>query len=109
MPRANLTVTKLNRDGVTDVTPTTGDATNGHAMANTGITVLRVQNAHATLAKTVTFVTPGSVDGQAVADRTESIPALTTQFFGDFQPSIYGSSLGINVESTDIKLTAYEP
>lgn len=109
MARTRITPTELSRAGIAPATEVDGDATNGNIVSNTGQTMIEVRNADAVNPHTVTFVTPGTVDGQAVADRQVSIPASTTRRFGRFQPSFYGSALAIDVDSTELKLTAYEP
>lgn len=51
---------------------TTGDATNGHSVANSGRVVLIVENAGATT-RTVTFNIARKVDGLSVTPRTETL------------------------------------
>jgi hypothetical protein len=109
MARTHIASVPFSRAGVTDPVDAAADATNGNVITNTGKTAIRVVNADGTNPHTVTFVTPGTVDGQPVEDRDEVIPAGETQWFGRFQSSIYGSSMGINVDSTEIKLTVFEP
>lgn len=109
MPRVTIPVTKLSDAGVTDPAETNGDPTNGHALPNTGNTVLRVRNAHATLARTVTFLTPVTVGGKAVADTVVSIPATATRTFGGLSTALYGTSVPVDVETSDVKLIAFEP
>lgn len=109
MARTRIDPVALSRAGVADPTEVPGDAVNGNVIANTGQTVIKVHNADASNPHTITFVTPGQVDGQAVADRTVSIAASGIRWFGRFQPSIYGSSMGITVDSAQLKLTVFEP
>lgn len=109
MPRATIPVTKLSEAGVADPAETNGDATNGHSLPNSGHTVLRVRNAHATLARNLTLGTPVTVGGKAVADTIVSIPAVSTRTFADLSPALYGSSVPVDVETSDLKLTAFEP
>lgn len=109
MPRASIPVTKLTDAGVADPAETNGDATNNHSLANSGKTVLRVRNAHATLARNLTLGTPITVGGKAVADTVVSIPALATRTFGDLSTALYGTSVPVDVETSDLKLIAFEP
>lgn len=109
MPRVSIPVTKLSEAGVADPTETDGDATNGHSLPNGGHTVLRVRNAHATLARNLTLGTPVTVGGKAVADTVVAIPALATRTFADLSPGLYGSSVPVDVETSDLKLIAFEP
>jgi hypothetical protein len=109
MARTRIASVDLSRAGVADPTDVATDAANGNFITNTGKTALRVVNTDATNPHTITFVTPGTVDGQAVADRDEVIPAGTTQWFGKFPTSVYGSSMGINVDSALLHVTVFEP
>lgn len=109
MPRVNVPVTALSRDGVAPASDVNGDATNGHRVSNTGKTVIFVRNSSTDTPYDVTFVTPGTVDGQAVGDRIVEIAANTTRYFSRFSPGVYGSTLQVNVENAALKLTAYEP
>ncbi|MFG1997885.1 hypothetical protein ACGFNU_01905 [Spirillospora sp. NPDC048911] len=109
MPRVSLPVTKLTRDGVPPAAEQSGDPANGHACVNSGETIIEVRNAHASALQSVTFVTPGTVDGLAIADRKVDVPAGQARRFGGFPPAVYGSVLNIDVTTADLKLTAYEP
>lgn len=109
MPRVPITVTKLTPAGTAIPTEQDGDATNNHSMANSGKTVLTVRNAHATLARNLTLLTPVTVGGKAVADDVISIPALATRRFSDLSTALYGTSVPIDVETSDLKLYAEEP
>jgi hypothetical protein len=57
--------------------------------------VLEVVNAHATLSRTVTLVTPITVSGLAVTDRTLVVAALTTGRIHLKPPEIYTSTDGL--------------
>jgi mRNA-degrading endonuclease toxin of MazEF toxin-antitoxin module len=108
VPRVTIPVTRLSDAGNADPTETDGDPVNQHALPNTGRTVLRVRNAGAT-ALDLTLVTPVTVGGRAVEDTTVSIPAGATRTFGSLSTGLYGTSVPIDVESTDLKLLAFEP
>jgi hypothetical protein len=107
MARTVLPVTHPTRDGVASPTEQTGDTANGHVVKNTGRTIVTVRNAD-TSSHNVTFQTPGTVDGLAIGDRQESIPASSSQDFSGFPPSEYGSQMNIDVDSTQLKLVARE-
>jgi hypothetical protein len=109
MPRTVLPVTTVARGGVTPPVEQAGDSTNNHVLANSGRTILTVRNADVSNPHTVTFVVVPTVDGLAVTNRIVSIAAATSQDFGRFQPEVYGSQMGINVDSAQLKLTAREP
>lgn len=108
MARTVLPVTKADRGGVTSPTEQAGDTVNGHVVANSGRTIITVHNSD-TSPHQITFETPGTVDGLAVADRQVSIPASTSQDFGDFPVSVYGSQMKIDVDSALLMLVAREP
>ncbi len=108
MARSLVPTVKLTEAGVADATEANGDTTNQHYVVNTGKTNVQVRNADAGGAHSVTFVTPVTVGGKAVADQVVSIPASTTRQFGDFPVSVYGSSLQIDVDSSQLKLLARE-
>lgn len=109
MPRIALTATKLSTAGVADAAEANGDTVNGHVVVNTGRTVITVRNADASNPHTVTFITPGTVAGLAIADHAVSIPASATRKFAGFDPSIWGGALSIDVDSAQLKLSANEP
>lgn len=83
-----------------------GDATNGNYIANDGATLVIAYNAHATLARTVGFVTPETIDSGAIGDLSQSLAATEYGVFGPFPRSIYGDQLNIDPQTTDIKLRA---
>lgn len=53
-----------------------------------GTTFLHVKNAGAS-SDTVTVVTPGTVDGLAISDRTVSVPNGQERFIGPLAPAVY--------------------
>lgn len=90
MPRTALTVQSTSRDGLT-ATYSAGDATNDHEFDNSGQNVvLHVKNGGGS-GITVTIVTPGTVDGLAIADKAVSVGAGVEMFIGPFNNSQYGS------------------
>lgn len=108
MARTILPVTKASRAGVSSPTEQAGDTTNGNVVTNSGRTIITVRNADTT-SHQVTFRTPGTVDGLAVADRQVTVDASTSMDFGDFPTNIYGSQLQIDVDSDQLMLVAREP
>ena len=109
MARTRIDPVAVSRAGVADPSESAGDAVNGNVISNTGKTMIKVHNADGSNPHSITFVTPGTVDGQAVADRTVSIAANATRWFGRFQTSVYGSSMGVTVDSAQLKITVFEP
>lgn len=86
---------------------TAADTANGNYAANDGFTVVFVRNAHATLARTITFVTQNTVDGQAIGDLPQSLAALEMGLFGPFPPGTYGPQLQFTGSTTDIKVIVF--
>lgn len=91
MARAALTIQQLDRGGVT---PAYAAAiADGHSFVNDGRTILHVKNTGAQI--TLTIQLPGTIDGQAVADRTVTIPATTgDKMLGPFRKSQYNQADG---------------
>lgn len=108
MARNVIPKVTASRAGVNMPTEQNGDATNGHVTPNSGRTIIVVRNADSS-SHSVTFVIPGTVDGSAVADRVESIPATTTQVFGGFSRGVYSAALAVDVDSSQLKLLVIEP
>lgn len=108
MARVNVPVTLITRAGVAGATEVNGDATNNHVVINDSNTWVEARNAHATLPQTVTVLTARTVDGQAVTNRVVSVPALSSRRIGPFSIEDFGSSLQVNVSTSDIKLTAFK-
>jgi len=106
MPRVALTLNDVSRGGLVVPAETNGDATNNHTVTNDGKVFVLVRNSGAG-ARTVTFVTPGTVDAQAVADRAVSMTAGQSRYFGPFPPTDYGDPLSIDVDNAELKLTAF--
>nr|WSW58516.1 hypothetical protein OG513_07910 [Streptomyces sp. NBC_00998] len=104
MPRAALSVITPTRAGVALVA-TTGDATNGHSVANSGRVVLIVENSGVTT-RTVTFNIARKIDGLSVTPRTETLAGSAKEVFGPFDPQEYGGKLLVDVDHADLKLTA---
>jgi hypothetical protein len=70
----------------------TSASTDGHKFSNARKTVVVVKN-DATSAGSVTFQTPGTVDGVAIADQTISVPA-SDMLFWHGAVSIYNRQAG---------------
>lgn len=110
MPRTTIPSATIIRTGtgVAPVAEQTGDVTNQHTVGNTGRTFLLVRNSHATVAQTVTVITPGSIDGDlTIQDRVYSIPATASRYIGPYPQVDYGSSLNVDVGTIDLRLSAY--
>ena len=86
---ADITAQTISRDGLN---PTYASAASGgDAFVNTGVEFIHIKNGDVS-AKTLTIVTQATVDSQAVADRTVSIPAGEERLVGPFPGSTYNDS-----------------
>ena len=109
MARTAVAVTTVGKSGVTQVVPADCDVANGNVV--NGLQphmIFVVHNAHATLARNITFVTPGSVGGLAISDDVKAIPATATRWFAGFSPTIYGPNMEFDGETTDIEVAVYQ-
>lgn len=107
MPRVAVTVTQITRTGVAPATETNGDATNNHEVANNGSVWLEVRNSGSTVARVVSARFANTVDGVTVDAKTWSIPTSATRRIGPFPTRLYGSTLLIDVDNAELKLSAY--
>lgn len=108
MPRVNVPVTEITRAGVANATEVDGDATNNHQVVNDGRVFVEARNSNATsTARTVTVHVERTVDGQAVASRTNSIAAGATERMGPWPVADYGNLLLVDVDHAELKLSAY--
>lgn len=90
--RATLTVTNVIRQGGVAETTYSADG-DGHKFNNNGETWIRVYNAY-TDTITATFVTPGTVDGLAVADLDVPVSAGAVRLIGNFPPGRFNQEDG---------------
>lgn len=115
MARAALTANRIVLSGsgllMSASDGTTGDATNGHVIANNdGKTVfVKVANTSVDTAYNVTFVTPGTVgaDALAVADKVVSVAFGAKRLFGPFPLDQYTKNIQIDVQNAALKLEAF--
>ena len=76
-------------------------AGNGIEFPNDGRTFIEVENGATQVV--VTVLIPITVDGQAVADPTFTVPLNEDHLFGPFPPSVYNNANGnVNAEFDDI-------
>ncbi|HUM37545.1 MAG TPA: hypothetical protein PLQ85_11800 [Anaerolineae bacterium] len=94
MPDVNLTVYRALRSGrvVTDLKATVANA-NTYFFRNNGRALLHVANGTGSTV-TLTFETPQTVDGLAIADRTATLATGKAAVFGPFPPAIYNNGDG---------------
>lgn len=80
--------------GGTALTYANADTSNGNKIANNGKTWIRLFNNGATGSATVTITTPGSVDGNAVADLPVTLSVGQEKTVPPLEPSIYNNASG---------------
>lgn len=107
MARVVVPVVSVTKAGVAAGTEVNGDATNFHEVANNGQTWIEVRNADGAGAHTVTVKVSKLVDGQGVASRTYSIALSASRRIRLGDPAVYGSLTQVDVDSSQLKLTAY--
>lgn len=90
MPRTALAVQQITRSGNGLVQSNGAANAAGHSVPNDGQVFLEVVTT--TNACVVTIDTPGSVDGNAIANKTHSIGTATTRKLGPYPPSTYNQA-----------------
>lgn len=108
MARVNLPFTTIDEIGVAPGAEVAGDATNFHVVkaVPTGRSFIIVRNADVSNPHTMSVkvaVTPG---GQAVTPKPYVIAASASRWIKLGDPSIYGRTVNIDVDSSQLKLTA---
>jgi len=94
MARTELTVYTLTRAGIpTTAAYMTAAIADGHSFVNDGSTFIVVSNASGSPV-TATVLTPGNVDGNAIADLSITVPASGRVNSGTFPKSVYNQSDG---------------
>jgi hypothetical protein len=94
MPRTSLTVQNCGRlTALTNPTANTPDAVNGNRFTNTDSNViLYVRNTNAS-SRTLTIQTVGTVEGEAVPDKTYVLATNTRTVIGPFPRTKYNQTL----------------
>lgn len=109
MPRVAVPVSAVTSAGIAMPAETNGDATNNHTIPNDGRTILIVRNANASsTARTLTIVITGAIEGFSPTPRTYSIAAGASRVIGPFSTTAYGTSMQVNVDNAELKLTALQ-
>lgn len=85
---------------------TTGNTTNGHVVANNGATILQLRNITSG-APTATVLPPLGWDGNlTISGRVFTLAASATGLTSTFPVDLYGSTLQIDVSSTNVRIVA---
>lgn len=108
MARTPVTPTAASRNGTVLPAETNGDAANDHSIVNTGRTVFLVRNADAVNPHTVEIVFQATVDGATPDPRSQAVAASESRLFGPYPTHMYGTSLQVNVDSSELKIRAFE-
>lgn len=107
MPRTAVALQELTSAGVQNAgagaTEPAADTTNGNFVVNDGRVFIQARASTAN-ARTITFLTSGTVDGQAIGDRVVNISASTTKIIGPFPVSIYSQTLEFDASNVDVLL-----
>ncbi|WP_331445853.1 hypothetical protein [Streptomyces xanthochromogenes] len=108
MARVNVPVTLITRAGVAPGSEVAGDATNGNSVANSsGDVWIEVRNSGSTVARLLSANFANTVDGVTVDAKTWSIPISTSRRIGPFPVKYYGTTLNLDVDNAELKLSAY--
>lgn len=108
MARVAVPVTVVSRTGVAPAAETNGDPVNNHTVANDGRTILLVRNANgAATDYDLTVHLQGSVDGQTIDPKVYTIAAGASRYIGPWPTTRYGTSMQVDVENAELKLSAY--
>jgi hypothetical protein len=99
--------TQMGQNPTADPAGTTMDTANGNTTTNSGATFFRFANQTASPV-TATVVTPGTVEGYAIADQTINIPASVAVWAGRFDIKNFGARITFTT-AANIKITAFEP
>lgn len=109
MARIEIPVTTINGTaGVLNTNPVALDAVNGNIISNYGPGTWLELTCTVAGPVTVTFTTPGDVQGRAIADDSASLSTIgSVRKYGPFPQAVFGSSLQINGPAT-VSAAAYQ-
>jgi hypothetical protein len=108
MPATAVTVVRPTIAGVADPTPVAADTVNGNSVPNLDGLVLVLNNTDAS-SHTVTFTTPVTHGGYAVADYTVTLNATTKRNFSNFPTEQFGRTLTFTANSNTVTIAAMAP
>ena len=92
MAYTNLAIQPITRSGLKP-TYTSATLTDGEMWSNTGTEFIHIINGGGS-ACVVTLVTPATISGLAIEDKTVSVPAGERHMIGPFDPSLYNNPNG---------------
>lgn len=106
MPRVEIPIAAVTRDGTLMPDPIVGDTVNGHTLPNDGRVGLIVRNTSTDTTYNLTIGLTRTVDGQPVVARTVPVLPNTAKMLGTFAPGDYGTSVALDVNSVSLTLLA---
>lgn len=92
MPATQINPTKVLQTGASVPAGVAADLTNGNSVANTEDLRLFIENTGGSPV-TVIFKTSATVEGQAVADLTATVPASGHKVFARFSRTLFGDQV----------------
>lgn len=108
MAATPVTVARPTISGVDSPTPVAADAVNGNSVPNLKSLILTLENTGAT-SRIVTFVTPATHSGYAVADPTVTLIAGAKKNFSNFPTAAFGSTLTFTAAHAEVEISAMAP
>ena len=105
-----VSVQTINRAGLEPAYTGSLSTSNNYIVPNDGTVFLHFKKTNAVDA-TVTIVTTKTVDGLAVADRTDTVPNTDADglFVGPFPRDVYGNSLDVSFDDIDgLSMAAFQ-
>lgn len=108
MARGNIAAVTPDADGTLMPAATAGDATNDHTVANTGRTIIILNNSGAS-PRTVQIEIDRTVQGQTPAPLERVIAAGARYVYGNLPVADFGRLLRVNVDHADLKVDVIEP
>lgn len=108
MPATALTVRTINQAGLTPLTAeTAADNLNGNSFVNGPNVWLEASNTAGT-SQTVTIVTPGTVGGNAIADKVITLATTVKVRIGPLDPAVYGDPVTFTASAATVTVAVYQ-
>jgi hypothetical protein len=108
MAATPITVTRTTISGVNSPTPAAADTVNGNSVPNLDGLILTLENTGGSPA-TVTFATPVTHGGYAVADLQVTLAAAAKKNYSNFPAASFGRTVTFTASSADVDISAMAP
>jgi hypothetical protein len=108
MPATAVTVVRPTIEGVNSPTAVACDTVNGNSVPNIAGLVVTFENTDVS-SHTVTFTTPVTHGGYAVADKTVTLTAGAVKNFSNFPTDSFGRTLTFTANSNTVEVAAMAP